>query len=133
MSLDESNPRIQPTTGRKAVDSLTVTRSLRLIFERCEGNTLVVRFKRFVHGEAWNSENAYEVAGARITEVELDRSGETLRLVTNKAWKEGEKTTVRYPAFPGGPSERTAELSFIVTAGRPVGEEPLVEFLCQNP
>ena len=104
--------------------------SPRLIFERCEGDTLVIRFERFVDPEAWRSEKAYTVAGTKITGVELDRSGETLRLTTDKTWKEGEKVTVKYPALhPGSPSDRTAEYSFIVTQGRPVTEVPLLEFL----
>jgi hypothetical protein len=60
----------------------------------------------------------------------LDRSGETLRLATDKTWKEGDKVTVKYPALPlGASSDRTAEYSFIVTQGRPVTEVPLLEFL----
>jgi outer membrane protein assembly factor BamB len=105
-------------------------RSPRLMFERCEGNTIVMKFEQYVNSEVWKSEKAYEVAGAKITQVELDRSGETLRLATDKTWRAGEKATVRYPAFPRGLSfERMAELSFIVTPGRPVTEVPLLEFL----
>ena len=104
--------------------------SPRLRFERCEGNTLVLKFERFVDGEVWKSEKAYKVAGAKITGIELDRSGETLRLATDKTWKMGEKAVVRYSAFPQGlSSDRMAELSFILTPGRPVTEEPLLEFL----
>jgi len=105
-------------------------RSPRLMFERCEDNTLLMKFERFVDSEVWKSQEAYAVAGARITGVDLDRSGETLRLTTDRTWKTGEKATVRYSAFPQGPSSgRTAEGSFIVTPGRPVTEEPLLEFL----
>ncbi|MCY3018465.1 MAG: PQQ-binding-like beta-propeller repeat protein [Planctomycetota bacterium] len=107
-------------------------RSPRLRFERCEGSTLVLNFERFVDGEAWKSEKAksVEVSGAKITGVELDRAGETLRLATDKTWKTGDTATLRYSALPpGASSERMAELAFIVTPGRPVTEEPLLEFL----
>lgn len=106
-------------------------RSPRLMFERCETNTLVLKFDHYTDRGFWMSENSCEVAGSKIIGVELDPSGDGLRLATDKAWKPGEKATVRYPAFhqsqatPG----RTAELSFIVTPGRPVTEEPLFEFL----
>jgi len=106
-------------------------RSPRLTFERCEGNTLVLKFDHYMDRELWKSQSSYAVAGAKVAEVQLDPSGDGLRLTTDKMWKAGEKTTVRYAAVhrSQGTSGRTAELSFIVAAGRPVTETPLVEFL----
>ncbi len=104
--------------------------SPRLTFDRSEANTLVLKFEPFQRAEVWRSAKTYDVAGAKITGVELDRSGETLRLATDKTWKPGDKAMVRYSAFPdGSPSGRMAESSFTVTPGRPVTEVPLVEFL----
>jgi outer membrane protein assembly factor BamB len=105
-------------------------RSPRLTFENCEGNTLALKFERRVDREAWGSVNAYTVTGAKIAAAEFDPSGRTLRLTTDKAWKTGEKVMLRYPAAqPPAASQRTADLSFTVTPGRPVTDEPLYEFL----
>ena len=104
-------------------------KSPRLMFERCEGNTLVMKFAQCVDRDIWTSDKNFTVEGAKITGVELDPAGEVLRLTTDKTWKSGEKATVQYSAFLPGPSDRTAELSFVVTPGRPVTDDPVYEFL----
>ena len=105
--------------------------SPRLIFDHCDTTTLVMKFDRYADRDDWKSATGYAVAGAKITGVEVDPSRESLRLTTDKAWKPGEKTTVRYPAFFPSPGVvgRAAESAFTVTPGQPVAEVALDEYL----
>ena len=105
-------------------------RSPRLTFERCETNTLVLKFGNYANLlDAGKTPKAYAVAGAKVTGVEI--SGAELRLATDKTWKSGDRLTLRYPAVSPsqGVSARTAELSCTVTPGYPVGAQPLREYL----
>jgi outer membrane protein assembly factor BamB len=105
--------------------------SPRLMFERCETNVLVMKFDRYADRDDWKTAQSYAVAGAKVTGVELDPFRKELRLATDKTWKSGEKTTVRYPALfqAQEEKERSVELSFTVTPGRPVDEQSIREVL----
>jgi outer membrane protein assembly factor BamB len=100
-----------------------------LSFERCETNTLVMKFAPAVDPELWKSEKVCAIADVNITKCDLDWHGKNLRLTTDKNWKNGDKVTVRYPAVSTASSSRQAELSFTVTPGYPVTEVPLCEYL----
>ena len=107
-------------------------RSRGLAFERCEANALVMRIARYEEPESWKAAKDYTIVGAKVTDVEIDPAVNGLRLTADKAWKSGEKITLRYPAFSPsqGTSDRTVELPFTVTPGHPVDEKgSLGEFL----
>ncbi|MBI3832159.1 MAG: PQQ-like beta-propeller repeat protein [Planctomycetes bacterium] len=57
----------------------------------------------------WNKPENFELAGAKVTRVDLDPEGKGVNLITDKTWKTGDAVTLMYAAFPVSQGEPRRE------------------------
>ncbi len=79
---------------------------------------------------AWAETSTYAVAGAKVTAVEVDAKGRSMRLITDKKWKAGETVKVTYPCFPMAQGEARFES---VTATVVEAQRAAAKFVGKDP
>ena len=74
----------------------------------------------------WSTPEAFAVAGAKITKVELDPRGKSVNLITDRIWKPGDAVNVTYASFPVTRGEPRQE---ILSAKVAVAQRAAARFL----
>jgi outer membrane protein assembly factor BamB len=93
----------------------SLPRALRL--RSCLDHAIVLASDRPLVPEGkWDAAATYTVAGAAVTNVLVDPSLRSVQLITDRAWKPGDKVDLSYAVFPATAGEaRRATLAFTVT------------------
>ena len=108
-------------TGKNGLPSpaLTWNESRALKFQKCFDNTLKLTSAQPLQQDGrWSKPEAFEVAGAKVTKVDLDAQGHSVSLITDKTWKVGDAITISYSAYPVEKGEPRRE-KLTATAAEP--------------
>ena len=89
-----------------------------LRYRKAFENTVMLSSDRWLQQDGrWSKPEAFTVAGAKVTAVELDPKGKSVNLITDKTWKPGDAVSVTYASFPvtqGAPRRETLVAKVVV-------------------